>query len=102
MGNRPLHSFEAGKLVNDFERLWLATPIGLISQADAEGCFERFSDEARAHASFYAVQATLPLRLSILRRGGFRLLAGSLGWLRDGETAETKGKAIPFGSPLTR
>ena len=53
---------------NDFERLWLTAPIGLISLADAEGCLEAFGDEARAHASYYAVQASWRLDLSILLR----------------------------------
>ncbi len=67
VGNRPLSPTEAGSLTNDFERLWLSAPIGLFSLADAEGCPEGFSDEARAHASFYAVQANWRLDLAILK-----------------------------------
>jgi len=68
IGNRPLSPAEAATLTNDFERLWLSAPIGLISLADAEGCPEGFSDEAQAHASFYAVQANWRLDLAILKR----------------------------------
>jgi hypothetical protein len=68
IGNRPLSPSEAATLTNDFERLWLSAPIGLISLADAEGCPEGFSDEAQAHASFYAVQANWRLDLAILKR----------------------------------
>ncbi|MDQ6630709.1 MAG: sugar transferase [Verrucomicrobiota bacterium] len=68
VGNRPLTPLDAEELCNDFERLWLAAPIGLISQADAVGCQERFSDEARAHASFYAVQSSRRQDAQILFR----------------------------------
>lgn len=68
VGNRPLSPGEVEELSNDFERLWLAAPIGLISLADAEGATGRFSDETRACASFYAVQANWRLDLSILAR----------------------------------
>ncbi len=68
VGNRPLSPGEVGELSNDFERLWLAAPIGLISLADAEGAAGAFSDETRACASFYAVQANWRLDLSIIAR----------------------------------
>ena len=68
VGNRPLTPDKAAQLTTDFERLWLEAPIGLISQADAEGCRETFNDEARAHSSFYTVQANWRLDFSILRR----------------------------------
>ena len=68
VGNSPLSPAEVAQLSNDFERLWLAAPIGLISLADAEGVTGHFTDEARACASFYAVQANWKLDLSILRR----------------------------------
>src|SRR5207248_8172738 len=74
IGNRPLSPADAGALRNDFERLWLAAPIGLISLADAVGCARAFGDEARAHASFYAVQANWRLDCSIF----VRALLGSL------------------------
>jgi len=74
VGNRPLDPGQAAWLVSDFERLWLATPVGLISLADAEGCGEVFNDETRAHASYYAAQASRRLNWSILRRVITRLL----------------------------
>ena len=78
VGNRPLHRPDAARLANEFDRLWLAAPIGLVSLADALGCVERFNDEARSHASFYAAQANWRLDVSILARafspaGGGRL-----------------------------
>ena len=66
MGNRPLTYSQATQLTNDFERLWLAAPIGLFSLADAHGCADSLSDESRAHASFYAVQHHWRLDTSIL------------------------------------
>jgi hypothetical protein len=68
VGNRPLSPGEVGELSNDFERLWLAAPIGLVSLADAEGAAGSFSDETRACASFYAVQANWRLDMSIIVR----------------------------------
>jgi hypothetical protein len=65
IGNRPLSPPDAEALRNEFERLWLAAPIGLISLADAVGCPQAFNDEARAHAAFYAVKANRRLDCSI-------------------------------------
>jgi hypothetical protein len=76
VGNRPLSPGQAGSLANDFERLWLAAPIGLLSLGDAEGCPEYFSDEARAHASYYAAERNWRLDWAILAHVMFRLLAG--------------------------
>lgn len=56
VGNRPLTREQAADLQNDFERLWLAVPTGLVSLGDAEQSGDAFGDEARAHASFYAVR----------------------------------------------
>lgn len=75
-GNRPLRPTQALALANDFERLWLAAPVGLISLADAHGCpASEISDEACAHASFYAVNASRRLDWFILRRSFARVLA---------------------------
>jgi hypothetical protein len=68
VGNRPLSASKANRLRNDFERLWLQAPIGLISLADVRGWMDFFSDEARAHSSFYAVQRNWKLDLQILSR----------------------------------
>ncbi|MEW6304975.1 MAG: hypothetical protein AB1705_15985 [Verrucomicrobiota bacterium] len=76
IGNRPLSPDQAFWLANDFERLWLAAPVGLISLADAEACGELLSDEGRAHASFYAARANWQMDLAIFARALFRLVAG--------------------------
>jgi len=68
VGNRPLSPADAAELANEFERLWLAAPIGLVSLAAALGCPQAFSDEARAHASYYAVKANRWLDCSIFLR----------------------------------
>ena len=68
VGNRPITREQAAELTTEFEQLWLAAPIGLLSLADAEGCAESFDDQARAHASFYAAQAGPRLNRQILRR----------------------------------
>ena len=55
VGNRPLTPAQAAELQGDFEQLWLAAPTGLFSLADALGCSEAFTEEARVHASFFVV-----------------------------------------------
>ncbi len=68
VGNRPLAADEAARLNNDYERLWLAAPTGLVSLADAMGCAEAFGDEARAHASYFAVDPAPHRELRVLMR----------------------------------
>jgi len=68
VGNRPLTPYEAAELSNDFERLWLEAPVGLVSLADAERCREENDCEAQVHASFYTAQANWKLDLLILAR----------------------------------
>lgn len=68
IGNRPITREQADELSTEFEQLWLAAPVGLVSLADAEGCGEVFDDEARAHASFYAAQPGSKLDRQILHR----------------------------------
>jgi hypothetical protein len=68
VGNRPLSPAEAARLANDFERLWLQAPIGLVSLADANACADGLGDDACAHAGFYAVRANRQLDRSILLR----------------------------------
>jgi hypothetical protein len=77
IGNRPLRPTEAMMLINDFERLWLTAPVGLISLADARGCPEGVRDEACAHASFYAVNASRRLDWFIFSRS---LLRAAMAW----------------------
>lgn len=81
-GNRPLRPTQAHALANEFERLWLAAPVGLVSLADAHGCRGDFSEEACAHASYYAVNASRSLDWFIFRRSFLR--AASVWPLRPG------------------
>jgi hypothetical protein len=76
IGNRPLSPREAMRLNNDFEKLWLAAPLGLISLADTESGKRYFDDEARAHASYYAAQASLRLDWVIFLRAVFLFAFG--------------------------
>jgi Bacterial sugar transferase len=66
VGNRPLSPGQVADLSNDFERLWLAAPIGLFSLAQAEGAIDAI--ETRACASLYALQANWRLDLSIIAK----------------------------------
>lgn len=76
IGNRPLSPREAARLTNNFERLWLAAPLGLISLADTEVGSGFFNDEARAHASYYAAQANWRLDMVIFVRALFLFAFG--------------------------
>lgn len=67
VGNRPLAREQAAQLETEFEQLWLAAPVGLISLADTFDAGDRFDDESRAHASFYAVHADGKMNRNILR-----------------------------------
>jgi lipopolysaccharide/colanic/teichoic acid biosynthesis glycosyltransferase len=77
IGNRPLSPREAARLANDFERLWLAAPLGLVSLADTEAGRGFFNDEACAHASYYAAQANWRLDAAIFARAVFLFVFGS-------------------------
>jgi len=96
VGNRPLSPSDAAELRNEFERLWLAAPIGLISLADAAGCAQSFSDEARAHASYYAVKANWRLDWRIVARA----LGASLFGVRP--AAQTEAMAVSFRPPVVK
>lgn len=76
IGNRPLHPRQAARLMNDFERLWLSAPVGLISLADAEGSTDFFSDQTRAHSSYYSAQASRFLDAIIFLRSLFLFVFG--------------------------
>jgi hypothetical protein len=83
VGNRPLRPTQALSLANDFERLWLAAPVGLVSLADAQGCPGDLSDDACAHASYYAVNASRRLNWFVLSRAMFRAaFAWPIRWTR--------------------
>ena len=66
-GNRPLTRQQAISLADEFERLWLATPTGLFSLADALGHEGSFDDEARVHAAFHSAQAGRKWDVRMLR-----------------------------------
>lgn len=67
VGNPPLTRAEAGQLETEFEQLWLASPVGLVSLADTFGCAHRLEDEARAHSSYYAACGDRRLDRKVLR-----------------------------------
>jgi hypothetical protein len=96
IGNRPLSPQDAAALETDFERLWLAAPVGLISLADALCCAQAFGNESRAHASFYAVQANWKMDLSIL----LRVLSASLFGVQHRGGIE--GLPVPFRSSVLK
>jgi hypothetical protein len=77
VGNRPIRPSQAFSLSNDFERLWLAAPTGLVSLADAYGCPEGVHPESSAHASFYAVNQSARLDATIIGRA---LLRAAMAW----------------------
>jgi hypothetical protein len=76
VGNRPISPREASRLTNDFERLWLAAPLGLLSLADTEGATHFYSDDTRAHASYYAARASRGLDFVIFLRALFLFVFG--------------------------
>ncbi|MEY4940086.1 MAG: hypothetical protein RIQ93_1821 [Verrucomicrobiota bacterium] len=96
VGNRPLRPTEAFVLVNDFERLWLVPPPGLVSLADASGCPEGVSAESNAHASFYAVNASWRLDAVILMRALLQAaMVWPIRWNRRRETASALPRLVP-------
>ena len=76
IGNRPLDPEQAASLTNDFERRWLAAPVGLLSLGDVEGCSDFRRDDARAHASFYTARASRLMNWAIFARAMFLFLFG--------------------------
>jgi len=68
VGNRPLTQAQAATLRDEHEQLWLSAPPGLFSLADTMGCAEPFGEDAKVHASFYAVQRCWRRDLGILAR----------------------------------
>ena len=86
IGNRPLSQRLANTLAREYERLWLAAPLGLISLADAEGCTNVMSAEMRAHSSYYAAKANWRLDVAILCRVLFHIAVG-ISWARIRNTA---------------
>ncbi len=96
VGNRPLRPTQALALANDFERLWLAAPVGLVSLADAHDCPAEVNDEACAHASFYAVNASSRLDWLVLGRAFFRAaFAWPIRWTRRKDAAVSLPHLVP-------
>ncbi|MFA5192993.1 MAG: sugar transferase, partial [Verrucomicrobiia bacterium] len=67
VGNRPLTPSQAATLKDDHEQLWLSVPPGIFSLADAMGCADSFGEDAKVHASFYAVQRSWQKDMEIIR-----------------------------------
>ncbi len=96
VGNRPLRPTQAQSLGNDFERLWLTAPVGLVSLADANGCTDGLNDETCAHASFYAVNAGPRLNWFVLTRAlGRAALAWPIRWSRRKDTPVRLSQLVP-------
>ncbi len=66
VGNPPITRAETAQLETEFEQLWLASPVGLVSLADTFGCAGQFEDEARVHSSYYAACGDRRLDCKIL------------------------------------
>jgi hypothetical protein len=88
VGNRPLRPAQALMLSHDFERLWLAAPVGIVSLADAHGCIDEFNADTCAHASYYAVYASRRLDWFVLSRALMRAaFAWPIAWKRRRDAA---------------
>lgn len=74
MANRPLTRDQADTLTDESARLWLALPPGLFSYGESLGCDSLDSDEARAHAAYYAATRTVRSDLFALARIALRML----------------------------
>jgi hypothetical protein len=68
VGNRPLSAEEVTALRGPVGQLWLESPAGVFSLADAEGADGESLSESLAHAAYFTSQRTLALRWRILRR----------------------------------
>jgi len=100
VGNRPLSPKHAAQLTTDFEKLWLNAPVGLVSLADVEGAFDRFDEQARAHAAFYATRADWRLNASILVRFSQRMWRRALDKGKE-ELAAPITEPVPESSRIT-
>jgi hypothetical protein len=56
VGNRPPSPEQAATLRDDFERLWLSVPSGVISLAELERWGDPMDIQTRIHSSFYAAR----------------------------------------------
>lgn len=68
VGNRPLTSAAASMLGDEFEQLWLASPAGVFSLADAANDGLNDAESALAHAAYYSAHRSFGLNLRILLR----------------------------------
>lgn len=66
VGNRPLTPAAASELGDEFEQLWLASPAGVFSLADAVNDGLDDTESALAHAACYSVNRSLRVNLRIL------------------------------------
>lgn len=68
VGNRPLSPEETTALRGPMGQLWLESPAGVFSLADAEGADGEDIGESLGHSAFFTTQRTWWLRLKILCR----------------------------------
>jgi hypothetical protein len=68
IGNRPLTAAQAEALGDEFEQLWLASPAGVFSLADAADDGLDDTDADLAHAACYSVHRSFRMNLRILLR----------------------------------
>lgn len=68
VGNRPVSPDQVEDLKDDFEKLWLSVPAGVISLADCQDRITPFGEAARVHACYYAVRADQKMDCSIFYR----------------------------------
>jgi hypothetical protein len=65
VGNRPLSLEEITALRGSLGQLWLGSPAGVISLADAEGANGDVLSESLAHAAYFTSKRTRTLRIRI-------------------------------------
>lgn len=68
IGNRPLTAAQAANLGDEFEQLWLASPAGVFSLADAADDGLDGPEADLAHAACYSVHRSFRMNLRILLR----------------------------------
>lgn len=78
VGNRPLTPARAAMLGDEFEQLWLASPAGVFSLADAADDEPDDHEAQLAHAACYSVHRCFRMNLRILLQCLPRFLAARL------------------------
>ncbi len=66
IGNRPLNPSHAEQLGDEFEQLWLTSPAGVFSLADAAEDGLHDHETQLAHAAYYSVNRSFRTNLKIL------------------------------------